>query len=420
MELKKIVVLCMMLFGLCFTDLSFSEWIGPQNVIVSPWGQAGDAFGIKYGDISDFDDLPGGFDISDSSNVVMADEVNGRFKIYDMNGSLKVLVVPPVDRPEKWTINPNFIGSNISLILDKLYVYDPSGDLINENSSPKKARFRKDINNVLYIYQAYPIDRWVVYSSMGELLNTYNIPPLIVGQISRDFLTYNKNRVDYTEVIFDDIHIGSIDSDAQLCQYFERDVEKHIYCVLADNVGNYVGRRVIRYNQCGKKVSSLHLPEKVITTLKERSENEGVPDLIRVDSEYYNPKIDTHGNVYATRRTPDNYSLVKWIWQDSANDKNEGPDAPINLTATDVSVNSVTVAWEGSLQDPGCVTGYQLLRSDAQSGPYHVVAEVYKGNKTAKDSSVEAGNIYYYQIKALSSVSDSAPSDAIKLEIPKE
>lgn len=218
--------------------------------------------------------------------------------------------------------------------------------------------------------------------------------------------------------MFDDVKIGSTDFDAQSCQYFERDSEKHIYCVLTDNIENYADRKVIRYNNCGKQISSLHLPEIIISTLKERSENEGAPDLIKVSSEYYNPKIDIHGNVYATRRTPDNYSLVKWTWQDSANDKNEGPDAPINLAVTDISINSITVKWEVSLQDPGCVTGYQLLRSDTQDGAYVVVAEILKGNHNGKDTSVEVGKTYYYRVKALSTVSDSVPSNTIVVTIP--
>jgi hypothetical protein len=132
------------------------------------------------------------------------------------------------------------------------------------------------------------------------------------------------------------------------------------------------------------------------------------------------PKIDNRGNVYATRRTPDNYSLVKWTWRDTANDKNYGPDAPINLKATQVTASTVKVTWEGSLQDPGCVTGYQLLRSEIEGTTGTVVADIVKGIRTSKDDTAEPGKTYYYQIKALSTVNDSAPSNTIIFTTPSQ
>lgn len=194
MKLKNIVASCWFFGGLCSAGLSFAEWVGPKDIIVSPWGQSNNAFGIKYGDVSDFDELPGNFDISDFGDFVMADEINGRFKIYDATGNLKALVTPPVDDPERWTIAPHFIGRNISLILDKLYIYNLSADLINERPSPKKARFRKDVDGVLYIYQTNPINKWASYSSQGDPLNIYDVTPLVIGRIFHDSIVYNEKK----------------------------------------------------------------------------------------------------------------------------------------------------------------------------------------------------------------------------------
>jgi hypothetical protein len=397
---------------LCMSHVN-AEWSStPEEIIVGAWGEGDQEFGINHQDTSD--DLPGGFDVSESGNIVMADEVNGRFKIYDADRALTALIIPLVDRPSRWTISPVFVGENISLILNKFYFYNSSGKLINQVDSPNKARDDIDIEGILYIRQAKPINKWMTYSNTGELLNTYNEKPLVLGRIFHDLLIYNQEKHYRTEVIFDDATFSTMDPAVQYPprDHFERDQGGHLYSIESDRDP----RSVTRYNQCGKIAAKLTLPTDDITEIP--PDMPGVEGQWIYNSQYYNPKIDIHGNVYATRRTPDNYSLVKWTWQDSANDKNEGPDAPINLTATEVTVNGVKVEWEGSLQDPGCVTGYQLLRSDSEVGTYTVVTEIFKGNQSGKDTSVEAGKTYYYQIKALSTVSDSDPSNTIMVTIP--
>jgi len=250
------------------------------------------------------------------------------------------------------------------------------------------------------------------YSSTGELLNTYTEKPLVLGRVFHDLLIYDGQKFYRTEVVFDNEHISTMEPSVRFINNFDRDEDGNIYSVDAE----HTTKQVIRYNQCGKIAAKLTLPKDDITEIP--SGMPGIEGQWIYNSQYYNPKIDIHGNVYATRRTPDNYSLVKWTWQESANDKNEGPDAPINLEAAEITVNSVTFKWEGSLQDPGCVTGYQLLRSDSEDGSYAVVTEIFKGNQTGKDTSVEAGKTYYYQIKALSTVSDSDPSNTIMVTIP--
>jgi hypothetical protein len=51
-------------------------------------------------------------------------------------------------------------------------------------------------------------------------------------------------------------------------------------------------------------------------------EQEDMPVSIsnKVRNEYGPPVIGPDGSVYAYKRTPDTYSILKWTWVDDAND----------------------------------------------------------------------------------------------------
>ncbi|AJQ92855.1 fibronectin type III domain-containing protein [Gynuella sunshinyii] len=371
---------------------ALAEWLDGNVLIAGTWGDEENQFGILYEDTSDT--LPGPYDISGMGNIVMADKVNGRFKIYASNGLLQSIVVPPVNRPSWWTIVPVFVGEKISLILDNFYFYDLTGDLINTTASPKKARKDQDVDNVLYIYQTKPIDQWVTYSQTGDLLNTYAQKPLILGRISDHIFVYDEKKQHTTTVQFDD---NSWTLVGKYGDCFQRDDAGHLYCVS--------DRYVTRYNQCGKTVARLAIPEDDITVIPNNVP--GVEDQWIVNSAYMDLKIDAHGNAYATRRTPDNYSLVKWTWQDSDNDRNDGPDAPINLIAKQLDAGTIELEWEGSLQDPGCVSGYKVSRTEISGDKGTEILSLGTGVRKAYDTNIEAGKTYYYRVQALSGVSDS-------------
>lgn len=399
----------LLLSVLLFSQLLYAEWQGPEVLIESSWGDGDNEFGMIEGDTVAFDVLPGPYDISEAGNIVMADMVNGRFKVFNSSYELTALhTPPPIDKtPNYWRIVPVFIGENISLILDEYYFYNLSGELFTQVASPKKARFRKNINNVLYLYQKKPLDQWVAYSSNGELLETFSQKPLVLGRMTDDMFVYGGDISYNTTVTYDDKSLTIADRPENLCEHFDRDINGNVYCVRDE--------KVTRFNNCGKPASVLTIPEDDITIRP--SGMPGIEDDWTINSEYMSPKVDNQGNVYAVRRTPANYSLVKWTWQDSANDSNDGPDAPINVTLKAIGTSAVELTWEGSLQDPGCVTGYQVLRTDTPGGAATVVANPNKSVKVAIDASVETGNTYYYTVKALSAIGDSEPSSEVSITI---
>lgn len=77
------------------------------------------------------------------------------------------------------------------------------------------------------------------------------------------------------------------------------------------------------------------------------------------------------------------------------------PDAPTGLGLMIVP-NGFQLRWKLSPQDPGVVTGYEIVRSaNIFSGPYITVATVNNGVSQYTDTTTEPENIYYYKVRAV-------------------
>ncbi len=63
--------------------------------------------------------------------------------------------------------------------------------------------------------------------------------------------------------------------------------------------------------------------------------------------------------------------------------------------------NGFQLNWTLSPQDPGTVTGYEIVRSDRFSGPYDTVATVGKGTSQYIDTTALPEIIYYYKVRAV-------------------
>ncbi len=62
--------------------------------------------------------------------------------------------------------------------------------------------------------------------------------------------------------------------------------------------------------------------------------------------------------------------------------------------------NGFKLTWRLSPQDPGIVTGYELVRSDRASGPFDNVAAVHKEVSEYIDTTASKEIIYYYKVRA--------------------
>jgi len=63
--------------------------------------------------------------------------------------------------------------------------------------------------------------------------------------------------------------------------------------------------------------------------------------------------------------------------------------------------NGFKLSWKPSPQDPGIVTGYEIVRSDLASGPFTKVATVDKGVFEYIDTTASPETIYYYKVSAV-------------------
>jgi hypothetical protein len=79
--------------------------------------------------------------------------------------------------------------------------------------------------------------------------------------------------------------------------------------------------------------------------------------------------------------------------------KDIAPGAPSELKLMIVP-NGFKLTWKSSPQDPGIVTGYEIVRSDRASGPFDSVASVKKEVSEYIDTTASKEIIYYYKVRA--------------------
>lgn len=68
--------------------------------------------------------------------------------------------------------------------------------------------------------------------------------------------------------------------------------------------------------------------------------------------------------------------------------------------------NGFKLTWKLSPQDPGMVTGYEIVRADRASGPFDNVAIVNKGVSEYIDTTAAKEIIYYYKVRVRARAGD--------------
>lgn len=95
-----------------------------------------------------------------------------------------------------------------------------------------------------------------------------------------------------------------------------------------------------------------------------------------------------------------------------AEQKSISPGLPTALKLVIVP-NGFKLSWNLSAQDPGIVTGYEIVRSDLASGPFTKVATVDKGVFQYIDTSASREIIYYYKVRAVAGTAYSPYSNTV-------
>ena len=88
------------------------------------------------------------------------------------------------------------------------------------------------------------------------------------------------------------------------------------------------------------------------------------------------------------------------------------PGAPTALRLVIVP-NGFKLNWQPPPQDPGAVTGYEIVRADMASGPFTTVATVHKGVFEYVDTTASPEIIYYYKTRAVAGTLYSPYSNTV-------
>ncbi len=351
---------------------ALGSWQGPAEIISGGWGVSDANFGIEYGDTSDR--FPSLAAILTDGKIVISDQVNEREIIYNSAGMPLKFVPWYVYQNGSKTINPDFTIYQYSNVQG----YMPDGNVWIK------------INN------------YILKSPTGQLVKTSTEKPAELGIV--DKIARQPNR-SYSIVIRYPERTYSINVSRQKPDQIIRDLIGNLYVIqrMVDVMNAGMSNEqaiqhfsVTRYNFCGKETGKLDLPE---NTYEVVGTDRVVGIRERVLSEYGSPVISSNGDVYTWKRTPDNYSILKWTWVDDPNVPS-GPDAPSGLSVIP-STSGLYLTWTLSPNDPGCVTGYEIARATSAGGVFSTVGTVEKGVIKFNDTTAAAGTTYYYKVRAV-------------------
>jgi hypothetical protein len=393
MGLRKIILLSFLgLFLL--TSNSHAGWQNPVEIIRGAWGNGPSQFFFGAGDT--VDTFPRDIGIDSQGRLFINDESNLRIQIFANDGSLAGIIGAPqgVNTALGWPYNiyvhpsGTFVASYEG---PHKFFYDSSGNLVNKSNIygaavPTTEGYFFEVTKTQY----------ALYSPTGQLIKTSSERPLELGKVSEKILGVKKTKITVT-------YPDKIYSLIGLYEKYVRDTKGYLNAVS--------GKFVRKFNQCGTSVGSLAMPDDQSNVV--RPGGNGQDEVRSLIAEYGQPVIAPNGDVYTWKRTPDTYSILKWTWQDDSNAPVSAPDAPTGLRVT-ASTTGILLNWTSPVQDPGCVTGYEIARSTISGGPYTTVATVNAGTATYSDTSASTGTTYYYVARALSGSNYSTYSSEIQ------
>ena len=92
--------------------------------------------------------------------------------------------------------------------------------------------------------------------------------------------------------------------------------------------------------------------------------------------------------------------------------KDVTPGVPGDLKLVIVQ-NGFRLNWTPSADDPGSVTGYEIMRADLASGPFVTVGSVAKGVFEYVDTTASREVIHYYKVRAVAGNAYSPDSKTV-------
>lgn len=97
----------------------------------------------------------------------------------------------------------------------------------------------------------------------------------------------------------------------------------------------------------------------------------------------------------------------------AATGKTQATLAPPTALKLVIVPDGFKLSWQPSPDDPGAVTGYEIVRSDLASGPFAVVGTVNSGVTQYVDKTAAREIIYYYKVRAIAGTGESPFSNTV-------
>ncbi len=91
---------------------------------------------------------------------------------------------------------------------------------------------------------------------------------------------------------------------------------------------------------------------------------------------------------------------------------------PPSKFSMDILPQAFYLEWKLSPQDPGIVTGYEIMRAPDYKGPYERIALVNKGSSHYEDFAIKQNGAYFYKIRAVAGNKYSPFSTVLAGELP--
>ncbi|MDH3976789.1 MAG: hypothetical protein OEV42_21210 [Deltaproteobacteria bacterium] len=407
---KKIILLLVFLLQILIAGRAVAGWGEAQLIVTMPFGNKLGEMGIDSSDSGEW--FTKSFGVSGNGKIVIGDEINKVIHIFNSDGSFFRDIEKPFVENFLWP-GKVFVGDNCISegFIETTHTFNiESGDLIG------KAQNMGGIDYIVPDCSKIYVDSengWIAYTPTGEIVETFPSQPYFLGKYNRPKRQANGNYltvIEYGDTVF----------NIRQTEYVEdylRDNSGRLNVVLVAGEGDTAHQQVLKYDRCSKVAGQLDLPvdtidQEIVIELAQPGTLEGatLPDMSQY-VEYGKPLITSNGDVYAWKRTPETFGVVKWAWTDSPDDPKGGPDMPEEFQALP-STSGIYLTWNPSPQDPGCVTGYDIERATSATGVFSNVTTVPLDEKQAysfNDTGATAGATWYYRISATSDIGNSDP-----------
>ena len=389
------IVLIIFISGF-FANHALAYFVGPAVIIQGQWGSGDENFSAGTEDDPAFVILR----VDETDSLIIGDGGNLRVKIYGSSGVWKKNfsyknISPLGSWPDNLQVKA---GVGIFSFYEKLQKYDYEGNLLWSALSGAGNYW---VANDGGIWLEKDQKSYFKYSSAGQLEKTYTSRPLELGLIEIKKLKDGQFqfRAQYPDRVY------TVTTPVQMPIQVVRDSFNNLF--IAQRIVNVIQNdgleefkrhySVYRYNACGKETGKIDLPEDISQVIGQDT----TVGVIRQSLAAYDvPVISSKGNIYSSKSTPSDYSVLKWTWVDDPN-VTSGPDAPTSLTVA-ASIDGIYLSWKASPQDPGCVTSYEIYRATSAGGVVSMIGTVIAGQLKYNDTTGTAGTMYYYKIRAMS------------------